>query len=161
MRVSAGILAVLSGLLGSATGTPVIRTRLLSNFSVSSLSLELAEGIAAHNQSSYFPFIEHISLQPVQPDADAYAKSMQWITDNELLTPSAQSLLQLEMSVRTFAPAVEAQHQLYAHTIVPELRNVRSFDDSCLVWAQFKDKQACSIEALQALLDSEAFYGTT
>ncbi|KAJ2279243.1 killer toxin resistant protein, partial [Coemansia sp. RSA 370] len=161
MRVSAGILAVLSGLLGSATGTPVIRTRLLSNFSVSSLSLELAEGIAAHNQSSYFPFIEHISLQPVQPDADAYAQSMQWITDNELLTPSAQSLLRLEMSVRTFAPAVEAQHQLYAHTIVPELRNVRSFDDSCLVWAQFKDKQACSIEALQALLDSEAFYGTT
>ncbi|KAJ2502656.1 killer toxin resistant protein [Coemansia sp. RSA 1972] len=159
MRVSAGILVLCCA--GSALGTPVIRTRLLSNFSISSLSLELAEGIAAHNQTSYFPFIEYISQQSVQTDAIAYAHGMQWITDNELLTPSAQALLRLEMSVRTFAPAVEAQHQLYVHTIVPELRNMRTFDDSCLVWAQFKDKQACSIEALQALLDSEAFYGTT
>ncbi|KAJ2483775.1 killer toxin resistant protein [Coemansia sp. RSA 2131] len=162
MRVSAGFVAVLCGLVGSAFGTPAIRTRLLSNFAMPSLSLELAEGVAAHNHTSYFSFIEHLSHQSTeQTDADAYAQSMQWITNNELLTPSAQSLLRLEMSVRAFAPAVEAQHQLYAHTVVPELRSVRKFDESCAVWAQFKDKQACSVEALQALLDSEAFYGTT
>ncbi|KAJ2354035.1 killer toxin resistant protein, partial [Coemansia erecta] len=165
MRIPQSI-ALLCLVLGgaSATGTPPIRTQLYSSFAAPPLGLELAEGVAAHNHTSYFAFIEHLAQQqPEQTTPNGvYTHGLKWIEHTGLLTPVAQSLLRLEMATRVYAPAAEAQFQLYAANVVPELRAVRGeFDEECAVWAQYKDRQACTPAALQKILDSEAFYGTT
>ncbi|KAJ2157653.1 killer toxin resistant protein [Coemansia sp. RSA 552] len=99
-----------------------------------------------------------------QSDADIYTQTLQWVEDDALLDAFGLSLLKLELSAHTYAPAVVAQYQLYNATVVPEIIRVRGtegFDESCGVWAQYKDKQACSVDALEEILNSERFYGTT
>ncbi|KAJ2089037.1 killer toxin resistant protein [Coemansia sp. RSA 986] len=146
-----------------------IRTRLYSAFAAPPLALEIAEGVAAHNSSAYFPFILRLAassdtLGHQLTDADVYAQSLQWIEQDQLLEPFALSLLKLELSAHVYAPVVVAQYQLYNQTVVPDIISARGeheFDSSCAVWAQYKDKQLCSVDALTALLDSEKFYGST
>ncbi|KAJ2379417.1 killer toxin resistant protein [Coemansia sp. RSA 2607] len=146
---------------------PPIRTRLHSGFAAPPLLLELAEGIAAHNTSAYFPFILKLARNPeifADSDADAYSTALGWISDNSLLERFAKELVQLELSTHVHAPAVVAQYQLYNATVVPDVKRARGeqgFDEGCEVWAQFKDKQACSVEALEKLLEVETFYGDT
>ncbi|KAJ1743857.1 killer toxin resistant protein [Coemansia sp. RSA 1086] len=165
-RCNISHLLVLGGAVVSVAGagsTPPIRTQLLSGFPAPPLLLEIAESIAAHNQSSFFPFIERLAHEALreQSDGDVYMRATNWIKEDQLLSAPALSLLRLDMSAHVFAPAVVAQFQLYNETVVPEIQSVRDFDLSCMVWAQYKDKQLCSTEALQQLLDSETFYGST
>ncbi|KAJ2847835.1 killer toxin resistant protein, partial [Coemansia brasiliensis] len=165
MRIIGRLLVVSSAAvcMAGAVSTPPIRTQLLSNFPAPPMALEIAESIAAYNQSSFFPFIERLTHEALseQSDGDTYAQATKWIKEDQLLSASSLSLLRLDMSAHVFAPAVVAQFQLYNETIVPEIQSVRDFDTSCMVWAQYKDKQLCSTGALQQLLDSETFYGTT
>ncbi|KAJ1946986.1 killer toxin resistant protein [Kickxella alabastrina] len=150
----------------ASTSSP-IRTRLLSSFAAPPLLLEVAEGIATHNSSAYFPFLLKLASNNdvfTKSDADTYAQALQWIEQDSLLEPFAQSLMKLELSVHAHAPAVVAQYQMYNSNVVLDIREARganNFDDSCTAWAQYKDKQACSVEALNELLDIEKFYGDT
>ncbi|KAJ2763366.1 killer toxin resistant protein, partial [Coemansia sp. BCRC 34490] len=177
MWLSASLQCALAGLLLRALGAaaseamdidPPIRIRLNSGFAAPPLALEIAEGVAAHNSSAYFPFIRKLAssgaLSRQLSDADIYSESLQWIEQDRLLEPFALSLLKLELSAHVYAPVVVAQHQLYNETAVPDIvgaRGEQAFDESCVVWAQYKDKQLCSVEALASLLDSEKFYGST
>ncbi|KAJ1963734.1 killer toxin resistant protein [Dipsacomyces acuminosporus] len=162
-------LAAFSGLASSAStaSSPPIRAHLQANFAAPPLVLEIAEGIAAYNSSAFFPFILKLANNKgifEKTDADAYAQALQWVEEESFLRPFALSLLKLELSSHTYAPAVAAQYQLYNATVVPDIieaRGEKSFDNSCSVWAQYKDKQACNVEALGKLLDVEKFYGTT
>ncbi|KAJ2869519.1 killer toxin resistant protein, partial [Coemansia asiatica] len=144
-----------------------IRTRLQSGFAAPPLLLEIAEAVAAHNSSAYFPFILKLAENNSmfgESDSAAYEQAFEWIRQESLLQPFAQYLARLELTVHAHAPAVVAQYQLYNSTVVPELKEARgheSFDNSCAIWAQYKDKQACSVDALNKLLDIEKFYGTT
>ncbi|KAJ1958660.1 killer toxin resistant protein, partial [Linderina pennispora] len=172
MRVTVqlfGSLATLAAMSGHAFGasseSAPIRTKLEASFHAPPLLLEIAEGIAMHNASAFFPFIERLAENRQvfdKPDSAAYAQALEWISNDQLLTPVAMSLLKLELATRTYAPAVVAQYQLYNATVVPEIKQVRkTFDDSCVTWAQYKDKQACTVEALDEMLNIEKFYGTT
>ncbi|KAJ2813223.1 killer toxin resistant protein, partial [Coemansia furcata] len=176
MRVSLHFLSSLAAttalhaLASSSSSSPTagqvspIRTRLLASFAAPPLVLEIAEGIAAHNNSAFFPFILKLAQNRdifEQTDAQAYSRALEWIAQDSLLEPFALSLLKLELAAHIYAPAVVAQYQLYNSTVVPEIKSVRQFDESCAVWAQYKDKQACSVEAVDKLLDIEKFYGTT
>ncbi|KAJ2327518.1 killer toxin resistant protein [Coemansia sp. RSA 2702] len=145
----------------AASSTPPIRTRLESSFPAPPLALELAEAVYAHNRSSFFPFIERLAQSHGESDLSVYSQGMQWLKDEELLSTVSLALVQLDMAAHVYAPRIVAQQQLYDSVVVPELSRVRTFDPSCAVWAQYKDRQACSAEQLQAVLDSETFYGTT
>ncbi|KAJ2489640.1 killer toxin resistant protein [Coemansia sp. RSA 2050] len=173
MRVSLHFLSSLAATtalyaLGSSLSTAgpssPIRTRLLTSFAAPPLLLEIAEGIAAHNSSGFFPFILKLAQNRdifEESDAHAYSRALEWIVQDSLLEPFALSLLKLELAAHIYAPAVVAQYQLYDHTVVSEIVSVSPFDRSCSAWAQYKDKQACSVEAVDKLLDIEKFYGTT
>ncbi|KAI8322672.1 hypothetical protein GQ54DRAFT_297267 [Martensiomyces pterosporus] len=168
---SLATLAALGGLASGSTSatttSPPIRTRLHANFAAPPLVLEIAEGIATYNSSAFFPYILKLASNRdifEKPDADAYAQVLQWIEQDSLLEPFALSLLKLELSAHTYAPAVIAQYQLYDATVVPDIKDARgekSFDGSCQLWVQYKDKQACTVAALGELLNVEKFYGTT
>ncbi|KAJ2723390.1 killer toxin resistant protein [Coemansia sp. Benny D115] len=166
----AALMAIPRPVLGSgaeAHASLPIRARLLSSFAAPPLLFEIAEAISMHNSSAYFPFLLKLAENSSVfdgSDADAYKQAMLWIKQESLLEPFAQSLVQLEISAHAHAPAVVAQYQHYTATVVPEIKNARGdkhFDDSCAVWAQYKDKQACSVEALGQMLDIEKFYGDT
>ncbi|KAJ2896623.1 killer toxin resistant protein [Coemansia aciculifera] len=170
MRVSLHFLSSLAAstalcaLVSGTSESSPIRTRLLASFAAPPLVLEIAEGIAAHNSHGYFPFMLKLAQNRsifAQSDAQTYKQALEWIAQDDLLSPFALSLLKLELAAHIYAPAVVAQYQLYNSTVVPEIKSVRKFDDSCSVWAQYKDKQACSVEAVDKLLDIEKFYGTT
>ncbi|KAJ2574525.1 killer toxin resistant protein, partial [Coemansia sp. RSA 1836] len=162
LAASAALCALVSG--SSSSSSSPIRTRLLASFAAPPLVLEIAEGIAAHNSSSYFPFILKLAQNREifeHSDAQAYSQALEWIAQDTLLSPFALSLLKLELAAHIYAPTVAAQYQLYDSTVVPGIKGVRAFDDSCDVWAQYKDKQACSPAAVDKLLNIEKFYGTT
>ncbi|KAJ2604206.1 killer toxin resistant protein [Coemansia sp. RSA 1722] len=150
-----------------AMRSPPIRTRLQSGFAAPPLLLEIAESVAAHNSSAYFPFILKLAENSSvfeKSDSDAYKQAFKWIEQESMLEPFARYLVRLELTVHAHAPAVVAQYQLYNTTVVPEIKNARgddNFDESCAVWAQYKDKQACSVDDVNKLLDIEKFYGTT
>ncbi|KAJ2744815.1 killer toxin resistant protein [Coemansia sp. BCRC 34301] len=149
--------------LANSSSSP-IRTRLLANFAAPPLVLEIAEGVAAHNSSSYFPFILKLAQNREVfelSDTQAYSQALEWIAQGALLSPFDLALLRLELAAHIYAPAVVAQYQLYNSTVVPEIKSVRAFDDSCNVWVQYKDKQACTVKAVDELLNIEKFYGTT
>ncbi|KAJ2026593.1 killer toxin resistant protein [Coemansia sp. S85] len=163
LAATTALYALGSGLSTAGTSSP-IRTRLLSSFEAPPLLLEIAEGIAAHNSSGYFPFILKLAQNREifeETDARAYSQALEWIVQDSLLEPFALSLLKLELAAHIYAPAVVAQYQLYDYTVVSEIVSVSQFDSSCSAWAQYKDKQACSPEAVDKLLDIEKFYGTT
>ncbi|KAJ2711116.1 killer toxin resistant protein, partial [Coemansia spiralis] len=160
-------LAVLASRSAAASESPEIRTRLLGGFGVPPLALEIAEAVAAHNSSAFFPFVLRLAQNrdiADKPDETVYSQALAWIEQDALLEPFVRSLLQLELATHVHAPAVAAQYQLYGSVVVPEIkaaRGAQSFDSACRVWAQYKDKQACSIDALDELLNVERFYGTT
>ncbi|KAJ2550633.1 killer toxin resistant protein, partial [Coemansia sp. RSA 1933] len=165
--LAASLLATAS--IAAAEDRP-IRTRLHASFAAPPLALEIAEGVAAHNSSAYVSFIRRLSASSIDTasqklsDADVYSQSLQWIEQDRLLEPFALALLKLELSAHVYAPVVAAHYQLYSQTVVPDIisaRGEQEFDNSCDVWAQYKDKQRCSVESLTALLDSEKFYGST
>ncbi|KAJ1780694.1 killer toxin resistant protein, partial [Coemansia sp. RSA 2399] len=148
MRLPLSLSCVLAVLLltasSAASEDPPIRTRLYSAFDAPPLVLEIAEGVAAHNSSAYFPFILRLAAssdgaqEERLSDADIYARSLQWIEEDQLLQPFALSLLKLELSAHVYAPVVAAQYQLYNQTVVPDIISARgalAFDDSCAVWA--------------------------
>ncbi|KAJ2058270.1 killer toxin resistant protein [Coemansia sp. S146] len=164
LAATTALYALASSRSSAAGQSSPIRTRLLASFAAPPLVLEIAEGIAAHNSSGFFPFILKLAQNREifeQTDAQAYSQALEWIAQDSLLEPFALSLLKLELAAHIYAPAVVAQYQLYNSTVVPEIKSVRQFDESCTAWAQYKDKQACSIEAVDKLLDIEKFYGTT
>ncbi|KAJ2862638.1 killer toxin resistant protein [Coemansia aciculifera] len=164
LAATTALYALASSRSSAAGQSSPIRTRLLASFAAPPLVLEIAEGIAAHNSSGFFPFILKLAQNRdifEQTDAQAYSQTLEWIAQDSLLEPFALSLLKLELAAHIYAPAVVAQYQLYNSTVVPEIKSVRQFDDSCAAWAQYKDKQACSVEAVDKLLDIEKFYGTT
>ncbi|KAJ2017806.1 killer toxin resistant protein [Coemansia sp. S680] len=164
LAATAALYALANSSSSAAGQSSPIRTRLLASFAAPPLVLEIAEGIAAHNSSGFFPFFLKLAQNREifeQTDAQAYTQALEWIAQDSLLEPFALSLLKLELASHIYAPAVVAQYQLYNSTVVPEIKSVRQFDDSCAVWAQYKDKQACSVEAMDKLLDIEKFYGTT
>ncbi|KAJ2780423.1 killer toxin resistant protein [Coemansia interrupta] len=150
-----------------AAASPPIRTRLHSDFPAPPLLLELAEAISAHNSSAYFPFLLHLAHNReilADSDASAYRTALNWISSSSLLEPFAQGLVQLELSTHLHAPMVVAQYQMYTATVVPDLVQARGedqFDRTCEVWAQFKDRQACDVGALEKMLEVETFYGDT
>ncbi|KAJ1995476.1 killer toxin resistant protein, partial [Coemansia thaxteri] len=120
-------LCALASSSGSVGHSPPIRTRLLANFAAPPLVLEIAEGIAAHNSSAFFPFVLKLAQNRdvfELTDAQAYAQALEWIAEDALLKPFALSLLKLELAAHIYAPAVVAQYQLYNSTIVPEIRSV-------------------------------------
>ncbi|KAJ2802777.1 killer toxin resistant protein, partial [Coemansia guatemalensis] len=166
LAASVALCGVLSS-VAAAPESPPIRTRLLASFVAPPLALEVIEGVSAHNSSAFFPLLTKLAENNElfeQTEADVYAQLLQWIEKDALLEPFALALLKLELSAHVYAPAVVAQYQLYNSTVVPDIKAARGaehFDESCHIWAQYKDKQACSIGALNELLDIERFYGTT
>ncbi|KAJ1720831.1 killer toxin resistant protein [Coemansia erecta] len=158
-----------AALYGSCLGSesPPIRTRLHSDFASPPLLLELAEAISAHNSSSYFPFILKLAHNRelfADSDAAAYRTAQTWVTESHLLERFARELVQLELATHVYAPMVAAQYQMYDAMVVPDLVRARGeseFDAGCSVWAQFKDRQACSVGALEKMLEVETFYGDT
>ncbi|KAJ2615865.1 killer toxin resistant protein [Coemansia sp. RSA 1365] len=165
----AALVAFCGGLSSSAAvpDSPSIRTRLLTSFVAPPLALEVVEGVAAHNSSAFFPLLTKLAESNKlfkQTEADVYEQLLEWIEKDALLEPFALALLKLELSAHVYAPVVVAQYQLYNSTVVPDIKAARgaeNFDGSCRIWAQYKDKQACSISALNELLDIEKFYGST
>ncbi|KAJ1991680.1 killer toxin resistant protein [Coemansia spiralis] len=159
--------ALASTSTASEADSPPIHSLLYSGFVAPPLALEIAEGVAAHNSSAYFTFILKLvdnSALLQQPDSNVYAQAVQWIEQDALLEPFALSLLKLELSAHVYAPLVAAQYQLYNETVVPDIKSTRgeqNFDEACAVWAQYKDKQACTVESLTNLLNIEKFYGDT
>ncbi|KAJ1728634.1 killer toxin resistant protein [Coemansia biformis] len=164
---SLAALAALAGCGAAAPKSPQVRTQLVAGFAAPPLALEIAEAVAAHNSSAFFPFVLRLAQNRdvfEQPDAVVYKQSLAWIEQDALLAPFARSLLELDLSAHVYAPAVATQYQLYGSVVVPEIKAARgpqNFDDECRIWAQYKDKQACSIAALDELLNVEKFYGTT
>ncbi|PIA18295.1 hypothetical protein COEREDRAFT_13858 [Coemansia reversa NRRL 1564] len=165
----AALVAFCGGLCSAAavSESPSIRTRLLASFAAPPLVLEVVEGVAAHNSSAFFPLLTKLAENDKlfkQTEADVYEQLLQWIEKDALLESFALALLKLELSAHVYAPVVVAQYQLYNSTVVPDIKTARgteNFDESCRIWAQYKDKQACSISALSELLDIEKFYGST
>ncbi|KAJ2777245.1 killer toxin resistant protein [Coemansia javaensis] len=168
MRILPGGLGALAGLgwaaAAAAPGAAQIRTRLVAAFDAPPLALEIAEAVAAHNSSAFFPFILRLAQNRELlggSDVAVYGQALAWLEQDALLEPFARSLLRLELAARAHAPAVAAQYQLYGSTVVPGIKAVQRFDDACPVWVQYKDDQACSPGALDELLNVERFYGST
>lgn len=135
-----------------------ISTKLQSGFIAPPLLLELAEGLAVLNQTSYFPFLRHLAQHSdvfTLPTHESYQQALEYIETQQLLDEFTLSLLKLEMATHTYAPMVVAQYQLYNQTI----GEVVDYKDKCWSWMQFKDKQACSVGEMRELLNKEDFYG--
>ncbi|KAJ1922201.1 killer toxin resistant protein [Mycoemilia scoparia] len=73
------------------------------------------------------------------------------------------SLLNFSLALHSKSPVIQAQYHYYQNDVNSTMASVLGdgFDSSCSSWVQWKDKQACSVDTLKELIETETFYGST
>ena len=70
------------------------------------------------------------------------------------VSSSLQSLLELALSTRHYAPRLQAYYQFYASSIEESFLLKETFDASCGVWADYQGHQYCTLNDLKDALKS-------
>lgn len=76
-----------------------------------------------------------------------------------LSSPGSLALTKVALSLHATAPAIQAYYHYYDNAVLPAKLNATAegtapFDETCAIWAELDDRQACTVASLAGLLDS-------
>ncbi|PPQ69221.1 hypothetical protein CVT24_000018 [Panaeolus cyanescens] len=140
-----------------AAASPPVEVALRSSWSAPPLLAEILETVALENPSVFFEYLDQLTnpeviptLVGLSPEATHQA-ALQVAIDNFLLhEPSALSLVQLNLGLHAATPKLEAYYNYYNE------HHQNSAGTSCGSWVDWYGTVICDVEALAALVKTEA-----
>lgn len=125
--------------------SPSVNVRMQAAFTSGPYLLELLETATAENSSAYFPLLDRIAsgrFAKLSTEAELYEEFTSVVrADGHITSPEAQSTFNLDLSLRSSIPRVEANYQYY-DTVVA----LSDIDTSCEAWVLLGGNQYCTPE---------------